>query len=86
MSYASSKDFDMHPQSNQNLNFVLSGKLRTQYFSCIQWRLWSDWVDALADRCLRWAHKSIVFIVCAFVTVKCLKSIVNFIIKIDQIA
>ena len=25
-------------------------------------------------------------IVCAFVTVKCLKSIVNFIIKIDQIA
>ena len=26
------------------------------YPLCAKWRLWSDWVDAQADRNLRWAH------------------------------
>ena len=63
MTCAPSEDWDQpgHPPSLIRVSAVRMKKAWVlSYPVSTQWRLWSDWVDALADLSLRWAHNHIV--------------------------
>ena len=61
MTFVPNEDSDQpgHPPSLIRVFDVRSvGSLGSSFASGGQRRLWSDWADAQADLCLRWAHRS----------------------------
>ena len=78
---APSKDSDQpgHPPSLIRVFAVRMKKAQVlSYPLSAQQRLWSDWVDAQADLCLRWVHSHIVGFVMSWLIYFCMAMWENF--------
>ena len=49
-----------HDKTNKMSERPAKTQIRPKLSSCVQRRLWSDWVDAQADLSLRWVHSHFV--------------------------